>query len=284
VPNAANTLTTRETPPPSDKAEILELVGICLTRNGKKILDYVDWRVFSGERWIVLGPNGSGKTSLCQIISLYLHPSAGSISVFGETLGQVDVRTLRLRVGITSAALSRMMQPGLTTEQIVVAGKNAALAHWWHTYNEMDWQQARKNLDRVGCLNKSEQPFRTLSSGEHQRVLLARALMTDPDLLILDEPTAGLDLTGREQLIRTLSNLACDKTAPALVVVTHHVDEIPPGFTHALLLKSGRIARSGPIAQVLTNGNLSDCFGLSLEIEQRHGRWRAWTTGPEEPF
>ena len=267
-----------------DEADIVTLVGVRLIRHGKTILDGLDWRVRPGERWVMLGPNGSGKTCLCQIISFYLHPSAGSVSVLGGELGHVDVRALRLRIGLTSAALAAMMQPRLTAEQIVVAGKHAALAHWWHTYDETDWTQARGSLARVGCLDHAGQRFGTLSSGERQRVLLARALMGDPSLLVLDEPTAGLDLTGREQLIQTLAGLAQDRLVPALVVVTHHVDEIPPGFTHALLLASGRIVAAGPVAQVLTRDRLSACFGLALNVEHRRGRWRAWATGVAGPL
>ena len=247
-----------------------------LIRDGTTILDSIDWRVRPGEHWVVLGPNGSGKTSLCHIISFYLHPSAGSVAVLGGTLGRVDVRELRRRIGLTSAALAAMLQSSLTALQIAVAGKHAALAHWWHTYDEADWTRARRALTRVGCLDHADQRFGTLSSGERQRVLLARALMLNPSLLVLDEPTAGLDLAGCEQLIQTLTGLARDRSAPALVMVTHHVDEIPPGFTHALLLASGRIVAAGPIAQVLTCDRLSACFGLPLDVEHRHGRWRAW--------
>ena len=270
--------------PRTVEADIVSLSGVRLVREGKTILDGIDWRVRPGERWVVLGPNGSGKTSLCQIVSFYLHPSTGSVSVLGGELGHVDVRARRLRIGVTSPALLAMMPPRLTAEQIVVAGKHAALAHWWHTYDETDWAKARQCLKRAGCLDHAVQRFATLSSGERQRVLLARALMTEPELLVLDEPTAGLDLPGREQLIQTLAGLAHDQTAPPLVVVTHHVDEIPPGFTHALLLASGRIAAAGPIEQVLTPARLSACFSLALDVEHRHGRWRAWATQAAEPL
>ena len=269
---------------PGTTSDIVTLAGVRLLRAGKTILDGIDWRVRLGERWVVLGPNGSGKTSLCQIVSLYLHPSAGSVSVLGGELGRVEIRALRLRIGVTSAALAAMMQPRLTAEQIVIAGKHAALAHWWHAYDETDWMQARRSLERVGCLDHSGQRFGTLSSGERQRVLLARALMADVELLVLDEPAAGLDLTGREHLIQTLARLARDQTAPALIVATHHVDEIPPGFTHALLLASGRIAAAGPIEQMLTSERLSSCFRVALEVEHRHGRWRAWSTGIAQPL
>ena len=263
---------------------LIEIEKLAIRQDGRQTLHDVSLAIERGEIVTLVGPNGSGKTCLCQIISFYLHPSAGSVSVLGGELGHVDVRALRLRIGLTSAALAAMMQPRLTAEQIVVAGKHAALAHWWHTYDETDWTQARGNLARVGCLDHAGQRFGTLSSGERQRVLLARALMGNPSLLVLDEPTAGLDLTGRAQLIQTLAGLAQDRLVPALVVVTHPVDEIPPGFTHALLLASGRIVAAGPVAQVLTRDRLSACFGLALNVEHRRGRWRAWATGVADPL
>ncbi len=265
-------------------ADVLKLSEVRLVRDNTTILDGVDWHVRRGERWVVLGPNGSGKSSLCQIVALYVHPSSGSVSVLGGRLGRVDTRALRLRIGVTSAALATMIRPNMTSEQVVVAGKHAALAHWWHTYEEADWEQARACLRRVGCQDHSAQRFGTVSSGERQRILVARALMTDPDLLVLDEPTAGLDLPGREQLIQTLSGLAQNSDAPSLIVVTHHVDEVPPGFTHALLLANGRVSASGPIQDVLTSARLTDCFGIKLAVEQRHDRWRAWATSSVNPL
>lgn len=271
--------------PASDEAtDVLTLAGVRLVRDGATILDGINWHVRSGDRWVVLGPNGSGKTTLCQIITLYQHPSAGSVTVLGARLGHTDVRSLRLRIGITSASLAAMMQPRLSAEQIVVAGRHAALAHWWHHYQDDDWRQARRCLARVDCLAHATQRFGTLSSGERQRVLLARALMCDPGLVVLDEPNAGLDLPGREQLVQTLANLAQNPTAPPLILVSHHVDEIPPGFTHALLLVAGQIAAAGPIERVLTGTQLSRCFGLNLEIERRGDRWRAWATEPARPL
>ncbi len=263
----------------TDPPEVLKLTAVRLVRDRSTILEGIDWQVRAGERWVVLGPNGSGKTSLCQILTLYQHPSAGTVTVLGGELGRVDVRALRLRIGITSAALAAMIPPALTAEQIVVAGKQAALAPWWHRYDEADWDHARHCLARVDCLGHAGQRFKTLSSGERQRVLLARALMCTPGLMVLDEPNAGLDLPGREQLVQTLTRLARIDAGLPLVLVTHHLDEIPPGFTHALLLASGRIAAAGPIEQVLTPPRLSACFGLSLDVEQSHGRWHARATG-----
>ncbi len=265
--------------PSTGPPEVLRLTGVRLIRDRTTILEDIDWRVRAGERWVVLGPNGSGKTSLCQILTLYQHPSAGSVTVLGGELGRVDVRALRLRIGITSAALAAMIPPNLTAEQIVLAGKEAALAPWWHRYDEADRAHARRCLARVDCLGHAGQRFRTLSSGERQRVLLARALMCTPGLMVLDEPNAGLDLPGREQLVKTLAALARTDPALPLVLVTHHLDEIPPGFTHALLLASGRMAAAGPIEEVLTPPRLTACFGLALDVEHRHGRWHARATG-----
>ena len=264
---------------PPDPSEAVKLVDVRLVRDRTIILDGLDWRVRAGERWVVLGPNGSGKTSLCQILTLYQHPSAGSVMVLGGELGRVDVRVLRLRIGVTSAAVAAMIPPALTAEQIVLAGKEAALAPWWHRYDDADRDHARRCLARVDCLGHAGQPFRTLSSGERQRVLLARALMCTPGLMVLDEPNAGLDLPGREQLVRTLSNLARTDPELPIVLVTHHLDEIPPGFTHALLLASGRIAAAGRIEDVLTPTALSACFGLALEVDHRHDRWHARAAG-----
>jgi len=268
----------------TSETDVVRLTGVGLTRDGKTILRDIEWRVRPGERWVVLGPNGGGKSSLCQIVSLYQHPSAGEVTVLGARLGRVDVRTLRLRIGVTSAALAGMMQPSLTAEQLVVAGKHAALAHWWHDYDDRDWAQARECLRRVDCADHRDQSFGTLSSGERQRVLLARALMLSPELLILDEPTAGLDLGGRERLVRTLGDLAADPAAPALVLVTHHVDEIPLGFTHALLLAEGRMLAAGPLSEVLTAPRLSACFGLGLALARKDGRWSAWAPSPTAPL
>ena len=261
--------------PSTDPPEALRLTGVRLVRDRTTILEGIDWRVRAGERWVVLGPNGSGKTTLCQVLTLYQHPSSGSVTVLGGELGRVDVRALRLRIGVTSAALAAMIPPALTAEQIVIAGKEAALAPWWHRYDEADRDHARRCLARVGCLGHAGQRFTTLSSGERQRVLLARALMCTPGLMVLDEPNAGLDLPGREQLVQTLANLGRSEPELPIVLVTHHLDEIPPGFTHALLLASGRIAAAGPVQEVLTPPALSACFGLALEVDHRHGRWQA---------
>ena len=257
----------------------LELTNVGLVRDGAVILDGINWTVSDGERWIVLGANGSGKTSLIRIASLYLHPSTGTVDVLGERLGRVDVRRHRRRIGVVSASFADLLRPGLTAIEIVMTAKFAALEPWWHEYDDADRARATELLDRFGCAALAHHPFATLSSGERQRVQLARTLMTDPGLLLLDEPTAGLDLGGREDLVRRLSALAADPATPATILVTHHVDEIPPGYNHVLLLRDGRVTASGPIDDILTSAALSECFGIDVILERRNGRWSAISRG-----
>jgi iron complex transport system ATP-binding protein len=257
----------------------LRLREVRLVRDDRALLDGITWTVDAGERWVVLGPNGSGKTSLIRIASLYLHPSSGDVEVLGERLGRADVRVLRRRVGLTSGALAAMLRPELPVLDVVVTARYAALEPWWHVYTDADRAAARDRLEQVGAGHLAARSFGTLSDGERQRVLLARMLLPDPGLLLLDEPTAGLDLGAREQLVGGLSDLAADPTTPPIVFVTHHVEEIPPSFTHALLLRDGRILSCGPIDDVLTQDGLSACFGLRLLLEHRHGRWQAVGAG-----
>jgi iron complex transport system ATP-binding protein len=254
----------------------LEFRGVTVMRDGRPILDGIDWTVAADERWVVLGPNGAGKTTLCQVASLFQHPARGTVHVLGETLGRTEVRELRKRIGYAGARLAQMLRPDLTVTDVVVTAKHAALATWWHTYTEADYAKARTLLARFGCEHLTERHFGTLASGERKRVEIARALMSDPDVLLLDEPAAGLDLGGRETLVGTLSALAGDRTAPATILVTHHVDEIPPGFTHLLLLAEGRRLAAGPLDETLNGETLSQCFGLALSVARRGGRWQAW--------
>lgn len=254
----------------------LRLTDVGLVRGETVILDRVNWCVGAGERWIVLGANGSGKTSLIRIASLYLHPSSGDVEVLGERLGHVDVRRHRRKIGVVSASFADLLRPGLSATEVVMTAKFAALEPWWHEYDDADRARANELLARFGCDDLAAHPFATLSSGERQRVQLARTLMTDPGLLLLDEPTAGLDLGGREDLVRRLATLAADPATPATILVTHHVDEIPPGYDHVLLLRDGFVAAAGPIDDVLTSEALSDCFGIEVTLERRGDRWSAF--------
>jgi iron complex transport system ATP-binding protein len=250
--------------------------GVGLVRDHRFILEGIDWTVRDGERWIVLGANGSGKTSLLRIASLYLHPSAGTVEVLGQTLGRVDVRAHRRNIGMVSSSFADLLRPSITALDVVMTAEHAALEPWWHEYTDRDRQRARDLLERFGCGPMAEHPFGTLSSGERQRVQLARTLMTEPGLLLLDEPTAGLDLAGREDLVNRLAGLAADPSTPATVLVTHHVDEIPPGFDQVLLLRRGRVLGCGPLEDRLTSDSLGACFDMDVVLERRHDRWFAF--------
>ena len=256
---------------------VIDLEQVTVRREGATMLEDLTWQVRPGQRWVVLGRNGSGKTTLMRVASLYLHPTSGTVRILGERLGRTDVRTLRTRIGVASQALADQLRPDLITSDVVVTGKHAALEPWWHTYSAVDRARALTELDRVGVAHLAERRFGTLSAGERQRVQLARTLMGDPELLLLDEPAAGLDLAAREDLVHLLADLAADPEAPAIVLVTHHTEEIPDGFTHGLLLSGGRQVVSGPIDEVLTEHHLSQCFDLPLRLERRDGRWLSWS-------
>lgn len=257
----------------------LVMSQVSLRREGNEVLRGIDWTIGSGERWVVLGRNGSGKSTLLRIASLYLHPTTGTVDVLGERLGRTDVRVLRRRIGVASTGMADMLRTDLTPVDVVMTAKNAALEPWWHTYDDADRARARDCLARLGVAPLADRNFVTLSSGERQRVLLARTLMNDPGLVLLDEPTAGLDLAGREDLVAALAAFADDVDTPATALITHHVEEIPDGFTHVLMIVEGQELVSGPIDEVLTAENLSTCFGIGLGLERRHGRWWAWGTG-----
>ncbi len=254
----------------------LRMRAVRLVRDGTVLLDGIDWTVHPHERWVVLGPNGSGKTTLLRIASLYLHPSSGTVAVDGEQLGRTDVRQLRTRIGLASPALGDLLRPALTATEVVMTARYAALEPWWHTYDDDDRRRALALLNRFGVAHGADRAVATLSSGERQRVLLARAFSGEPALVLLDEPTAGLDLGGREDLVARLGTMASDATSPPTVLVTHHVEEIPRGTTHVLLLRAGAVTAQGPIEDVLSGESLSATFGLALVLQRRGERWSAW--------
>jgi iron complex transport system ATP-binding protein len=261
---------------------ILRLDNISFVRDGRPILSPLTWKVLPGQRWVVLGANGSGKTTLLRIAAMYEHPSTGDVRVLGERLGRTDVRVLRRRIGYMSPALAVQFRGELRCLDIVMTAKYAALEPWWHHYDDADEERARTCLDRMGVAWLAERAFATTSSGEQQRVLLARTLMNDPAVLLLDEPSARLDLAGREHLVQALAELTTDPSAPPLILVTHHLDEVPPGMTHVLMLRDGIVIASGPLRRTLTSANLSECFGLKLTLDARNdGRFSAWA--PRDP-
>jgi iron complex transport system ATP-binding protein len=255
----------------------LAVLDVSLRRADTVIIDRITLEVEHDHRWLVLGPNGSGKTSLLRIAALYEHPTSGTVRVDGETLGRTDVRTLRRRIGYASSALRDQLRPELAARDIVMTARHAALEPWWHHYGDDDRRRAQACLVRMGVERLAGRSFGTLSSGEQQRVMLARTLMNEPVIVLLDEPTARLDLGGREQFVGALAEMATDPAAAPIVLVTHHVDEVPSGITHALLLRDGRALAQGPIGEVLTSETLSACFGVPLTLEQRpDGRLSAW--------
>lgn len=255
---------------------VLELRSVALVRSGDVLLDDVDWRIDAGQHWVLLGANGSGKTSLVRIAALYEHPSSGTVEVLGERLGSTDVRRLRRRIALVSPALTDMIRPQLRATEIVMCAKFAALEPWWHEYDDADRLRSRELLDQQGVAALADRTFGSLSSGERQRVLLARALMSDPSLVLLDEPSAGLDLGAREELVERLDLLAATPAAAPMVLVTHHVEEIPAGFTHLLALRDGVALHAGPLADALDDELLSECFGLPLRVERHSdGRFSA---------
>lgn len=259
---------------------VLDLKGVTVRRGGKAILDAVDWRVNEGERWVVLGRNGAGKTTLLQVASARLHPTAGTADVLGERLGRVDVFELRTRVGLASAALAETIPADETVRDVVLTAAYGVTGRWRESYEEFDTERADDLLRAFGVDGLADRRFGTLSEGERKRTQIARSLMTDPEVLLLDEPAAGLDLGGREELVGALGELAGDPHSPVLVLVTHHVEEIPPGFTHVMLLRDGAVHRAGPIREVLTAENLSEAFGLPLLVAHGGGRWMARAARP----
>ncbi len=263
-------------------APLLELESVSRRYDGVDVLTDATWSVAAGEHWVVLGPNGSGKTTMARIASLRLHPTTGRVRVLGTELGRADIRPMLGRVGYAAAALADQLRPSLAAADVVMTAKHGALETWWHDYEETDRDRARARLAEVGVEALADHAFGTLSSGERQRVLIARALYTDPALVILDEPTAGLDLGGREDLVATLDTLAQRPDAAPMVLITHHVDEIPTAFTHAMLIRGGSIIHKGAIDDVLTAANLSQAFSMPLELERRRGRWSAWAVTEDD--
>ncbi|MCL2454246.1 MAG: ABC transporter ATP-binding protein [Micrococcales bacterium] len=254
---------------------VIDLQDVTVRRGTTTILDSVTWTVGEGERWVVLGRNGVGKTTLLQIAAGQMHPTRGTATVLGDRLGRVDVFDLRSRVGLCSAALADRIPSGEKVLDVVLTGAYGVTGRWLEAYEDVDEDRGRTLLEAFGVAALADRGFGTLSEGERKRVQIARALMADPELLLLDEPGAGLDLGGREELVGALTELARDPGSPVLVLVTHHVEEVPPGFTHALLMRRGTVHAAGPLAEVLTSRNLSGAFGLPLRLNRSGERWTA---------
>ncbi|WP_405112947.1 ABC transporter ATP-binding protein [Micromonospora sp. NBC_01405] len=260
---------------PVDADLVVSLDGVGVRRSDTALLHDVDWRVELDERWVVLGPNGAGKTTLLSLAAGRLHPTTGTAHVLGERIGRTDVNELRTRIGLSTAALAERVPAEERVVDVVVTAAWSVVGRWRESYDRTDEARAHALLGQFGIGHLADRAYGTLSEGERKRVQIARALMTDPELLLLDEPAAGLDLGGREDLVARLAELAYDPDAPALVLVTHHVEEIPPGFTHALLLREGGVMAQGLLADTLTADNLSKTFGLPLTVDRVGDRWTA---------
>jgi iron complex transport system ATP-binding protein len=255
--------------------EVVRFRGVGIRRGGSMLLRDINWTVHDDERWVVIGPNGAGKTTLLQVAATQLFPSEGTVEILGERLGAADVFDLRPRIGLASAALADRVPPSEKVIDLVLTASYAIVGRWKEEYESADVTRAVELLDALGCAHLIRRRFATLSEGERKRVQIARSLMPDPELLLLDEPAAGLDLGGREDLVRRIAYLASDRAAPTMVMVTHHVEEVPEGFTHAMLLRRGLVLAAGPLVEVFSERNLSKCFGVPLIIEYRQSRWNA---------
>ena len=253
----------------------MELSGISVRRGDRVILGPLNWQVLEGERWVILGPNGAGKTTLLQICSSLIHPTTGEINILGEKLGKVDVFELRTRIGLTSSALVEQLPPDELVMDVVLTAAYAMLGRWQEKYDLWDESRAMALLTALGVRELGERLFGSLSEGEKKRVQIARALMADPELLLLDEPASSLDLGGREDLLRRIESLSKDPLAPATVIVTHHIEEIPVGTTHALLLREGAVVAQGEVASVITDQNLTQAYGLAITVQNEGGRFFA---------
>lgn len=254
---------------------ILEIENLSVRRSGKTILGPLNWQVLEGQRWVVLGPNGAGKTTLLQVCSSLIHPTNGSIKILGEQLGKVDVFELRTRIGLTSSALVEQLPADELVIDVVLTAAYAMLGRWQEKYDLWDESRAMALLTALGVRELGGRNFGSLSEGEKKRVQIARALMADPELLLLDEPASSLDLGGREDLLKRIEVFAKDTLAPATVIVTHHIEEIPAGTTHALLLKEGSEVAKGDINTVITDLNLSNAYGLPISVQSEGGRFFA---------
>jgi iron complex transport system ATP-binding protein len=255
--------------------QVLEFSDVVVRRNTREILSHLDWSVSDDQRWVILGPNGAGKTTVLQLADTLLHPTGGAVRVLGEQLGRTDVFELRPRIGFASSAMARRIPPEESVLDVVLTAAFSVTGRWREEYEDIDERRALRVLAEWRLEHLADRTFGTLSDGEQKRVQIARAVMTDPELLLLDEPTASLDLGAREELLTLLSGYAQAPTTPAMVMVTHHVEEIPVGFTHVLLLRDGAAVASGPLATTLTADALTATFGLPIVLTQDAGRYAA---------
>jgi iron complex transport system ATP-binding protein len=253
---------------------VLDFNNVTVLRDAKPILNNVDWQVSSNQRWVIVGPNGAGKTTLLRVAASQIHPSTGTAKLLGSTLGEVNVFELRTRIGFASNAMSVHIPNSETVLDAVMTASYGITGRWNEKYEDVDERRARRVLGEWQLDEMSDRPFGTLSDGERKRTQIARAVMPDPEILLLDEPVASLDMAAREHTISVLGNYASAPTAPAIVMVTHHIEEIPKGFTHALILSKGQVYAAGEIGSTLTTEKISGAFGFGLEVSKDGDRFR----------
>jgi iron complex transport system ATP-binding protein len=254
---------------------VLDIKNVSVLRDEKPILSNINWQVEEDQRWVIIGPNGAGKTTLLRLAASQIHPSTGEVTVLGEQLGSTNVFDIRTRVGFASSALASHIPNTETVLNAVMTAAYAVTGRWFENYDSMDERRALRVLGEWRLGELADRKFGTLSDGERKRVQLARAVMTDPELLLLDEPVASLDLAARETTIQILGEYAKAPAAPAMVIVTHHLEEIPAGITHALLLSEGKIFAAGKIHETITSDKISEAFGVSIQVSLDYGRYRA---------
>jgi iron complex transport system ATP-binding protein len=256
-------------------AEVLRLSGVGVRYDRSMLLRDISWTAYGDESWVIIGPNGAGKTTLLQVVATLLAPTHGTVEILGEPLQVADIGDLRTRIGMSSSAIADQVPPQEKVIDLVLTASYGILGRDAEDYDSADVTRAVELLDALGCAHLIRRRFSSLSEGERKRVQIARSLMADPELLLLDEPAAGLDLGGREDLLQRLSGLVRDPRSPMMILVTHHVEEVPEGFTHAMLMRRGTILAAGPLHEVFTSRNLSRCFGVRLQVERRAARWSA---------
>ena len=258
---------------------VLDFNNVTIVRDDKPILNNVDWQVHSNQRWVIVGPNGAGKTTLLRVAAAQIHPSTGTAKLLGATLGEVNVFDLRTRIGFASSAMSSHIPNSESVLDAVMTASYGITGRWNEKYEDVDERRARRVLSEWQLDQLAERPFGTLSDGEKKRAQIARSVMPDPEILLLDEPVASLDMAAREHTIQVLGSYAQAPSAPAIIMVTHHIEEIPVGFTHALILSQGQVYAAGEIATTLTTEKISGAFGFGLEVTAENGRFRVKAKG-----
>lgn len=254
---------------------VLDFNNVSLARNSRSLISNIDWQVESNQRWVIIGPNGAGKTSLLRIAAAQLQPTSGRAQILGQTLGEINVFELRPHIGFASSSLASHIPNSETVLNAVMTASYGITGRWNEKYDAVDERRALRVLNEWGLADFADRAFGTLSDGERKRTQIARAVMPDPELLLLDEPVASLDLAAREQTISIIGAYASEPAAPAIIMVTHHLEEIPAGFTHALILRDGGVFAAGEIESTLTSEKLSEAFGLGLTVSREAGRFQA---------